>query len=303
MEKQPGPVGISPRVDCVFKAILGDPKHKALLLDFLNAVLAPEAPIVDVEFLNPELLPDTIGDAYIVIDVKAKDSTGRLFQVEMQTSNETALKERMLFSWADIFVKQLPSGARYSELMPVVSIWLLDQNTLRSAPSFHHRFTVSDLERQVTLTDRLELHLIELDKWRKSVATPPVPPPRGQKAAAGLVATEKAAQALRSWVRFFAEGESWSQVPPELKGGQLEEAMGVLEQFKQSGELNELYRKRIEAQARRATEEAAREKALKDLAIEQKARRAAEEARDAAEARESRLRELLRNAGIDPDAK
>jgi ATPase subunit of ABC transporter with duplicated ATPase domains len=85
-------------------------------------------------------------------------------------------------------------------------------------------------------------------------------------------------------------------VPAELKGGRMEEAMGVLERFKQSDELNEQYRKRLEAQSRKATAEAAYEAALKDLAAEQKAR-------EAAEARESRLREMMRKAGIDPDAK
>ena len=32
------PLRIDPRVDCVFKALLGDPRHKGLLLHFLNAV-------------------------------------------------------------------------------------------------------------------------------------------------------------------------------------------------------------------------------------------------------------------------
>ena len=36
------PVGISPRIDCVFKTLLGSNEHKSLLLDFLSAVLQPQ---------------------------------------------------------------------------------------------------------------------------------------------------------------------------------------------------------------------------------------------------------------------
>jgi predicted transposase/invertase (TIGR01784 family) len=73
-------------------------------------VLAPPAPITEVEFLNPVHLPDYVGDDYTVVDVKARDATGRLLQVEMQPCNETAWKERMLYAWADIFEKQLKEG-------------------------------------------------------------------------------------------------------------------------------------------------------------------------------------------------
>ena len=95
----------------------------------------------------------------------------------MQTTNETALKKRMLFSWADLFTRQLKEGEPYSSLMPVVSIWLLDQNTLGNAPAFHHRFKVADVVNGVGLTDRLEIHTIELEKWRKATAARRTPKP------------------------------------------------------------------------------------------------------------------------------
>lgn len=101
------PVGISPRVDCVFKAIMGDPAHANLLMDFLNAVIAPEVP---------------------------------------------------------------------------------DENTLRNAPHFHHRFVVCDPLRQVVLTRHLEIHTLELEKWR---ANPTSPSP-----------------GISAWMSFFAEAET-----------------------------------------------------------------------------------------------
>ena len=47
------PTGISPRVDCVFRALLADPAHTDRLIAFLNAVLQRASPLVAVELRNP----------------------------------------------------------------------------------------------------------------------------------------------------------------------------------------------------------------------------------------------------------
>ena len=46
---------IDPKVDCVFKALLGAERNRRLLIHFLNAILTGElaAPIVEVEIVNP----------------------------------------------------------------------------------------------------------------------------------------------------------------------------------------------------------------------------------------------------------
>ncbi|MGI9212050.1 MAG: PD-(D/E)XK nuclease family transposase, partial [Methylococcaceae bacterium] len=46
---------IDPKIDCVFKAILGSEDNINLLIHFLNAMLTAEldSPIVEVEILNP----------------------------------------------------------------------------------------------------------------------------------------------------------------------------------------------------------------------------------------------------------
>ncbi|HLA33378.1 MAG TPA: PD-(D/E)XK nuclease family transposase [Rhodocyclaceae bacterium] len=46
---------IDPKIDCVFKALLGSLENRNLLAHFLNAILASDlhAPIVGVEILNP----------------------------------------------------------------------------------------------------------------------------------------------------------------------------------------------------------------------------------------------------------
>ncbi|WP_242482654.1 Rpn family recombination-promoting nuclease/putative transposase, partial [Thiocystis violacea] len=46
---------IDPKIDCVFKALLGAETNRTLLIHFLNAILGPDlpAPITWVEILNP----------------------------------------------------------------------------------------------------------------------------------------------------------------------------------------------------------------------------------------------------------
>jgi hypothetical protein len=77
---------IDPKVDCVFKALLGSEDNRALLIHFLNAVLVDDlpAPITEVEILNPYNERETFSDKLTIVDVKARDAARRLFQIEIQ---------------------------------------------------------------------------------------------------------------------------------------------------------------------------------------------------------------------------
>ena len=77
---------IDPKIDCVFKALLGSEENRNLLVHFLNAILADDltAPISEVEILNPYNDKEFLDDKLSVVDVKARDSGGRLYQIEIQ---------------------------------------------------------------------------------------------------------------------------------------------------------------------------------------------------------------------------
>jgi len=221
------PVGISPRVDCVFQALLGDPNHLERLVDFLNAVLQRPSPIVKVQLQNSIQPSEFVHDGQIVVDVIATDASGEVFQVEMQSWNHTALKERMLYSWASLYKAQLEKGDPYTSLQPVVSIWLMDQNIFRGATNFHHRFRVHDKDSGLELSPHLEIHVLELDRWRRQpdFAIP---------------------SRLLGWMRFFAEAETWQEVPSDIENPVLESAMAVLTDFQTNAARNDLYRSRLD---------------------------------------------------------
>ena len=218
---RPDPVGICPRVDLVFKEILS---NRERLLDFLNAVLAPQK-IVEVSLLNAEVTPELLDQKTIVLDVRAEDSSGRRFQVEMQCWLHRALRERMLYSWALLYQNQLPAGEDYPKLQPAISIWLLDQS-LWMDDRVHHCFELLDMRSGTRLTDHLRIHCFELDKVRSRRQGDSSP--------------------LSAWLHFFAEGESWAMVPDSYRSPSLEAAMSVLERYRNNQHDYEVYRAREE---------------------------------------------------------
>nr|WP_052315010.1 PD-(D/E)XK nuclease family transposase [Thiocystis violascens] len=98
---------IDPKIDCVFKALLGADANRALLLHFLNAILGPAlaAPIAEVEILNPYNDKEFLDDKLSIVDVKARD-----------------LRARILYAWADLYSAQLSTGADYRTLKPTYAI-------------------------------------------------------------------------------------------------------------------------------------------------------------------------------------
>jgi predicted transposase/invertase (TIGR01784 family) len=89
-------LGIDPRVDFACKLMLGSPDHPTVTIHFLNSVLRLGAPIVGVRILNPLLGKDRADEKVIVLDVLARDSHGRLFNIEMQTRLPLSFPSRLL---------------------------------------------------------------------------------------------------------------------------------------------------------------------------------------------------------------
>ncbi len=77
---------IDPKVDCVFKAILGSEKNKNLLIHFLNSVLCLKKgkQIQAVAISNPYNEREYEQDKLSVIDIKAKDVDGITYQIKIQ---------------------------------------------------------------------------------------------------------------------------------------------------------------------------------------------------------------------------
>lgn len=223
---------IDPKIDCVFKALLGAEANRRLLIHFLNAVLGSDlpAPVIEVEILNPYNEREFLDDKLSVVDVKARDLHGRVFQVEIQLLVLPDLAARILYGWSDLYASQLASGQEYRELKPTYSIWLLGETLRVGVPEYRHCFRMRD-EQGRPLIDHGGIWLLELGKF-----------------AAGRTCTEDldVATELERWLRFFTQGEQLDAdaLPLWMQTEEMQQAMSTLEVFSEKERAYHLYQAR-----------------------------------------------------------
>jgi len=58
--------------------------NKLSLISFLNAVLCLGVPIVDIKIVNPYNMQDFLDDKLSILDIKAVDANGAIYDIEMQ---------------------------------------------------------------------------------------------------------------------------------------------------------------------------------------------------------------------------
>ncbi|MBF0240442.1 MAG: Rpn family recombination-promoting nuclease/putative transposase [SAR324 cluster bacterium] len=163
----------------------------------------------------------------MVVDVKAQDSQGRLYQIEVQLTLDRCLGERMLYNWSVLYKKQIDEGENYNQLCPVIAIWLLDGIFFSESPAVHHHFQVYDAEHRFKLSEHCSIHVLELPKWKKPEDRPLDPE--------------------NAWLYFFEEAQHWKELPEELQTiNALEEAMNVLKRFAEKDADYWLYEARLE---------------------------------------------------------
>lgn len=88
---------INPFTDVGFKKIFGQEMTKDLLIDFLNDLLVDEKHIIDITFLDKEILPEYMGDRGVIYDIYCTAENGEQFIVEMQNKQHVHFRERSLY--------------------------------------------------------------------------------------------------------------------------------------------------------------------------------------------------------------
>ena len=254
---------IDPKIDCVFKALLGSEENCNLLVHFINAVLADDLtwPITEAEILNPYNEKEFLDDKLSVVDVKAKDSEGRLYQIEIQLLTYRHLPERMVYTWCDIISQQLQSGNDYSLLKPVYSIWLLAENLLSGEVGYAHEYKLQNRLGR-TLADLGGIHLLELKKFT-----------------ADQVETEE-----ERWLKFFKDGEQLDDtaLPDWMKTEEMRQAMNTLKLFSEKERDYHAYQARQNYLREQRTLQVEREEIQQALEQERMEKQAALRDRDAA---------------------
>ncbi len=235
---------IDPMVDFVFKLILGTPGNENLLIDFINGIVNPPSLIVSVTFINPFNEKQHEEDKYSVVDIKATDQNGVKYQIEVQLTEPSFLCDRMLYTWSSIYHTQADKGKQFDVLKPVISIWLLSGSMFKGDDKYHHEFGLFDKDSHLCLSQHCQIHVLELEKWRK--------PDR--------------LQPQDYWLYFFKEAKHWRNLPDNLKVlAVMRQAMSTLESIAESEDEYLAYMSRLDRIMLKNTHEALEKESKEQL--------------------------------------
>jgi predicted transposase/invertase (TIGR01784 family) len=225
--------GIDPKVDYVFKRLFGRESNRALSIHLLNAVLQPLARqrVAELELLNPFNDKDRLDDKLSILDIKARDQSGRQFNVEMQLLANPYFRQRVPYYWARLHQSQLQEGQDYSLLRPTLSICFVNTPLFPEVPAYHLVFELRERDHQLLFTDDLAMHILELSKFTKSA--------------------EELTTPLDVWLYFLRHGErlDTEALPGALAAvEEIHRAMGELQMVTQSDLERERYEARLKMQ-------------------------------------------------------
>jgi predicted transposase/invertase (TIGR01784 family) len=209
------PSNLDPKEDYIFKKLFGDEANTPLLVDLLNAVVAPPvgAPMTGVQLSNPYTPQAFRGGKVTTLDIFARDDPGRGYHLEMQRSIPWFYPKRQLYYWAVTYHTQLALGEDYGLLVPVHSITFLDAIYFRESPDWRHRFGLRNTEDGRVFCSDLDIQLIELPKFN--------------------IPAEEIATPLEAWCYFLIHGADLdpNSIPTTVARPMIRRAVEVLMEF------------------------------------------------------------------------
>ena len=155
---------LDPKADLTFKKVFGE--HPDLVISLLNALLPfdePEEEIAEIEYLTPELVPETPLKKNSIVDVRCKDKMGRQFLVEMQMLWSPAFMQRVLFNASKAYVRQLGGReSKYELLQPVYSLNLVNDIFLPDVPEAYHDYKIVQVEHTDKVIEGLRFIFVKM---------------------------------------------------------------------------------------------------------------------------------------------
>jgi predicted transposase/invertase (TIGR01784 family) len=151
---------ITPRIDIAFKKIFGVEENKDLLISLINSIVSEEDQVIDLTLLNPYNNKNFAKDKLSILDVKAKGVDGKLFNIEIQITDDADYDKRALYYWAKLYTEQLQAGSDYGQLSKAIGIHILNFISIPQAEKYHNVFHIHEKDTGVRYFKDLELHTI-----------------------------------------------------------------------------------------------------------------------------------------------
>jgi predicted transposase/invertase (TIGR01784 family) len=165
-------------------------------MDLINAVIGLEHPVVKIEYLTNELLPESTDDKTTLVDVRCTDDQNRHFILEMQVLQQKDFHKRVLYNAARVYGRQIGKGFNYESLQPVYSICFVDHVIEQDTMHWKHKYSIIREDNPKRKIPDLQLHFIELSKCRKRSNFNMTDP-------------------LDRWIRFFVDPQFTNEISME----------------------------------------------------------------------------------------
>ena len=158
---------LKPLNDFIFQKLMGEQGSELELKSFLSAVLGRDLNEITI-LENKSLTPEIIGDKTSILDVRATTDNNTHINIEVQINPYKFMDIRSLFYWSKLYSVALEAGDDYKKLPNVITINILDYKyDFIRLDKFHTAFHLWEDEERYKLTEAIEIHFIEMLKFRK----------------------------------------------------------------------------------------------------------------------------------------
>ena len=155
---------INPLTDFGFKRIFGD---EEIMRDFLNDAMAPDTHIVELSFIDKEMMPETKYERGIIYDMRCKLDNGEEVIVEMQNRGQDYFSERIVYYLSRAIVMQGEKGDGWKyNLHNVYGVFFMNFFLDDKSPRDIRHVALIDTDTQQLFTKTFQFWLMELPRFR-----------------------------------------------------------------------------------------------------------------------------------------
>ncbi len=154
---------MDPFMDWPFKYLFAREENKENLIWFLKLLLGKDVNIVDLEYVNNELIPEEEQMKACVFDIICKDKNGDKFLVEMQKRHKSNFNDRILYYACSLITRMGKKGREwnYADIKKVYSICVMNFKLVNDS-KLRRDFGVIDRVDGQIFSDKLNIIMLQI---------------------------------------------------------------------------------------------------------------------------------------------
>ena len=161
---------INPFTDEGFKRIFGQEISKPILLTFLNTLLEGEYHIVDLKYLDKELLGIADDDRSLIYDIYCELDSGDHIIVEMQNKSQPYFKNRSIYYLSRSITMQGERGPEWKyDVKATILVAFLNFRQKDISADFRTDVALMDMRHRTLFSDRMRLIYLQLPLFQKEL--------------------------------------------------------------------------------------------------------------------------------------